>query len=270
MMSAKASSYDAGAAAYDRLTGRWSRLYVPVLVAAAGVAGGHSVLDVAAGTGEATVGLALQVGPAGLVMAVDLSLPMLRVATGKLASRRAHVAAMDGQLLACRPQSFDAVVCQLGLMFFTEPLQGLQEFRRVLRPGGRVALQVWSRPDRVPFYGFLVDALSRHLPAAQQDTLYMPSRLADGVGLGKLLTEAGFAEVSVTPERRSLAFEAFEEYWEAIEAGGGRFGPLYLELPESRRRAVREEVEARMAPFESGGRLVLEAEALIGRGVRRG
>lgn len=269
-MPQRASPYDAGAAAYDRLTGRWSRLYVPSLVAAAGVAGGHSVLDVAAGTGEATVGLASQVGASGLVMAVDLSLPMLRVATGKLAGRRARVAVMDGQRLACRPQSFDAVVCQLGLMFFAEPLRGLQEFRRVLRPGGRVVLQVWSVPDRVPFYAFLADALRRHLPAAQHDTLYLPSSLADADGLGKLLTEAGFDEVSVTPERRRLAFEAFEEYWDAIEAGGARLGQFYVELSESGRRAVREEVRARMAPFESGGRLVLESEALIGRGVRRG
>jgi ubiquinone/menaquinone biosynthesis C-methylase UbiE len=270
MMPGTASSYDAGAAAYDRLTGRWSRLYVPSLVAAAGVAGGHSVLDVAAGTGEATVGLASQVGAAGLVTAVDLSLPMLRVATGKLAACRVRVAVMDGQRLACRPQSFDAVVCQLGLMFFAEPLRGLQEFRRVLRPGGRVALQVWSRPDRVPYWGFLADALSRHLPPAQQDALYLPSRLADADGLGKLLTEAGFDEVSVTPERRHLAFEAFEEYWEPIEAGGARLGQFYLGLSESRRRAVRKEVKERMTPFESGGRLVLETEALIGQGVRRG
>jgi ubiquinone/menaquinone biosynthesis C-methylase UbiE len=270
MMPAKASSYDAGAAAYDRLTGRWSRLYVRALVAAAGVASGHSVLDVAAGTGEATVGLASQVGAAGVVMAVDVSLPMLTVARGKLAGRRVPVAVMDGQRLACRPQSFDAVVCQLGLMFFAEPLRGLQEFRRVLRPGGRVALQTWSRPELVPFYGFLADALSRHLPTAQHDTLYLPSRLADANGLGELLTGAGFDEVSVAPERRHLAFEAFEEYWEAIEAGGARLGQVYLELSERRRLAVREEVKGRMAPFESGGRLVLEAEALIGRGVRRG
>ena len=57
--------------------------------------------------------------------------------------------------------------------------------------------------------------------------------MADANGLGRLLTAAGFDEVSVTPERRRLAFEAFEEYWEAIEAGGARLGQFYLALPES-------------------------------------
>jgi ubiquinone/menaquinone biosynthesis C-methylase UbiE len=262
------SAYDAGAAAYDRLTGQWSRLFAPCLVAAAGLASGQSVLDVAAGTGEAAVGLAACVGPTGLVTAVDLSLPMLRLAAGKLAGLPGRVAVMDGQWLACRPGSFDAVVCQLGLMFFPEPRRGLEEFRRVLRPGGRVVLQVWSRPDRVPFWGLLADALSRQLPPAQRDTLYLPSKLADGSRVARLLTEAGFDEVSVTRERRGLAFESFEHYWEAIEAGGARLGQFYLGLSESGRRAVREEVQGSMAPFRSGDRLVLEAEALIGRGVR--
>jgi ubiquinone/menaquinone biosynthesis C-methylase UbiE len=261
-------THDDGAAAYDRFTGRWSRLYVPCLVAAAEVASGHSVLDVAAGTGGATVALASRVGAAGRVLAVDLSLAMLRVAASKLAGLPVRVTVMDGQRLACRPRSFDAVVCQLGLMFYAEPLRGLEECWRVLRPGGHIALQVWSRADRVPFYGLLADALSRELPE-QRDALYRPSALADADRLHALLTRAGFRDVSVTPERRSLVFESFADYWEAIEAGASRIGQFYLELPESRRRAVREEVQGRMTPFRSGGRLVLEAEALIGRGVRR-
>jgi SAM-dependent methyltransferase len=149
-----------------------------------------------------------------------------------------------------RDASFHAVVCQLGLMFFPEPGRGLEEFWRVLRLGGRVALQVWSRPDRVPFYGFLADALSPHLPPEQRDTLHLPWRLADR--LSELLMEAGFHEVSITPERRRIAFESFEDYWEPIEAGASRIGQFYLALPERRRRAVRVEVQTRMAPLRSG------------------
>ena len=270
MTSRSTRTYDAGASAYDRLTGRWSRLYVPSLLGAAGVASGHSVLDVPAGTGEASVGLASQVGATGRVLAVDLSLPMLRVAADKVAGLPVRIAIMDGQQLACRAKTFDAVVCQLGLMFFPEPLRGLEEFWRVLRLGGRIALQVWSRPDRVPFYGLLADALSSELPE-QRDTLYQPSALADTGRLHTLLARAGFSDVSVAPERRSLAFESFEDYWEGVEAGGARLGQFYVGLPESQRRQVQEEVQRSMEPFRSGadGRLVLEVEAFIGRGVKR-
>ena len=260
-------TYDAGASAYDRFTGRWSQLYVPSLVSAAAIGPGHAVLDVAAGTGQATVGLASCVGPAGRVLAVDLSLPMLRVAAGKTMGLPVGVAMMDGQALACRSQSFDAVVCQLGLMFFPEPLRGLGEFRRVLRSGGRVALQVWARADRAPFFGILADALSPELPE-HRDTLYQPAALGDTGRLQALLTQAGFRDISVISERRSLAFESFDGYWEGVEAGGARFGQFYLGLSPHQRQRVRETVEGRMARFRSGSRLVLEAEAFIGRGVK--
>src|SRR5262252_941132 len=160
MTARTARSFDAGAVAYDRFTGRWSRLYVPSLLSAAGIERGHTVLDVAAGTGQATIVLASRVGDAGRVVAVDLSPSMLSVAAGKTAGLPARFAIMDGQRLACRSRSFDAVVCQLGLMFFPDPLRGLAEFHRVLRSGGRTAVQVWSRPDRVPYFGILADALS--------------------------------------------------------------------------------------------------------------
>jgi SAM-dependent methyltransferase len=259
-------TYDAGASAYDRFTGCWSRLFVPSLIAAAGVTSGHSVLDVAAGTGEATLGLAPRVGAAGRVLAVDLSLPMLRLAAAKTGDFPVRIAVMDGQELAGGSRSFDVVVCQLGLMFFPEPLRGLEEFRRVLRPGGRLALQVWSQVDRGPFFGILADALSPELPE-HRDTLYQPAALGDRDRLQSLLTRAGFLDVSVVAERRSLAFESFGAYSEGIEAGGARLGQLYLGLSLDGRRRVRETVERRMAGFRSGERLTLEAEALIGRGV---
>jgi ubiquinone/menaquinone biosynthesis C-methylase UbiE len=81
MTSGAERTYDAGASAYDRFTGRWSRLYVPSLLSAAGVAPGHSVRDVTAGTtGEACVGLVSRVGVEGRVLAVDLSRSVLSVA----------------------------------------------------------------------------------------------------------------------------------------------------------------------------------------------
>lgn len=256
-------SYDAGASAYDRAAGRWSRLYVPTLLAGARIASGQRVLDVATGTGEAAVLAASLVGPSGRVLGVDISLPMLRVAQAKAAGRPIALAAMDGQVLACRDRSFDAVICQLGLMFFPDLLHGLAEFRRVLRLRGRVAVCVWSTPDRVPAFAIIAQVLSQHLPA-QREALQVPFTLADADRLQRVLAGAAFHEVCVTRETRELAFESFDDYWGPIEAGGGRLGQVYLGLPEQVRRAVREDVRKRIARFESNGRLVIEGEALFG------
>jgi hypothetical protein len=64
-------SYDAGAASYDQLSGRWSRLYIPTLLAQAGIAVGHRVLDVATGTGEAAILAVSRVGAGGKVVGIE-------------------------------------------------------------------------------------------------------------------------------------------------------------------------------------------------------
>src|SRR5215472_9729653 len=105
----KGLTYDAGAAAYDRFTDRWSLAFASRLLSAAGVAAGQSVLEVAAGTGGLTAMAVSAVTASGRVIATDLSLPMLRVAKGKIAGHQPHFVAMDGQNLACRDRSVDVV-----------------------------------------------------------------------------------------------------------------------------------------------------------------
>ena len=259
-------TFNAGAGAYDRFTGRWSLAFRSVVLAAARVRVGETVLEVSAGTGVLAERAAAQVGASGRVLATDISLPMLREAQAKIAGLPVYTVAMDGQELACRDQSCDAVICQLGLMYLPDAARGLREFRRVLRPQGRLAAQVWSVPARVPYLGFLADALSRHFPD-DREAVYSPTALADQSRLERLLAGAGFTHVSVVAETQQVVFGSFEDYWSGIEGGGGKLGQFYLQLPDTERREVRAEVSRRMLPFESAGRLVLTAEALIGTGV---
>jgi hypothetical protein len=81
-----------------------------------------------------------------------------------------------------------------------------------------------------------------------------------------LLTNADFRDVGVERAKREDVIESFDDYWELIEAGVGSLPQAYLSLPEADRRLVREEVRARLLPFESNGRLLMSVEMLIGRG----
>ena len=253
------------ALAYEQYLGRWSRLFVPAVLAAAEVAYGDRVLDVATGPGEAALRALAMVTPAGRVIGADISPAMLTAARARLDNGAFQPVAMDGQALAFSDRSFDAVVCQLGLQFFPDPARGLAEFRRVLQTGGRTAVCVVSTPDRAPMWGIFAEALSRHLPA-QRDVLHLTFALADTERLAHLLRMAGFRDVHVQRETREGIIESFDAYWSPIEAGTGQLPQAYLALPASTRRAVREEVEARLGAFESGGRLVLSVEMLIGAG----
>src|SRR5215813_1252788 len=145
---------------YDSYVGRWSRLFVPALLAAAEVAPGCRVLDVSTGTGEAALMTLPIVGTSGLVIGADISPAMVEDARDRLNDSSFWPVAADGQALPFRDGSFDAVTCQLGLQFFADPALGLREFRRVLRIGGCAAVCVISTPDRAPMWGILANVLS--------------------------------------------------------------------------------------------------------------
>jgi len=253
------------ASAYDRWIGRWSRLFVPAVLAAAEVAPGCRVLDVSTGTGEAALMTLPIVAASGVVIGADISPAMLEAARGRLDDPSFLPVAADGQALPFRDGSFDAVICQLGLQFFPDPALGLIEFRRVLRAGGCAAACAIFTPDRAPMWGILADALSRFLPE-QRDILHLGFALADQKRLEGLLAGAGFRDIRVEREKREDVVESFDDYWDPIEAGVGSLPQAYLALSKADRRLVREEVRERLSPFESYGRLFMSVEMLIGRG----
>ena len=251
--------------AYDRYVGVWSRLFVPDLLAAAGLATSHRVLDVATGPGEVVSAALPQIGPSGLVVGADISVQMLHAASARFPDRRFRPVVADGQALPFADATFDSVVCQLGLMFFPDPARGLAEFHRVVRPRCRVAVCVISTRERAPMWGVLADILSQYLPD-EREILHLSFALADAGRLEWLMATAGFRDISVTRGTRGHSFASFDEYWIPIEEGAGSLPQAYRALPEPTRRAVRAEVHARLAEFESGGRLVMSVEMLIGAG----
>jgi len=223
------------------------------------------VLDVSTGTGEAALMALPIVGASGFVIGADISPAMLKGARARVHEPLFWPVAADGQALPFRDVSFDNVICQLGLQFFPNPALGLAEFRRVLRSGGSVAVCVISTPDRAPMWGILADVLSRFLPTLR-NILYLSFSLDDPTRLEGLLTGAGFRDVRVEREKREDITESFDVYWDPIEAGTGSIPQSYLTLSDVDRRAVREEVRARLSQFESNGKLLMSVEMLIGRG----
>ena len=106
------------------------------------------VLDIATGTGLAAEAAAAAVGPSGHVVAADISPAMLERARERLGGLpNVAFAVEDGQALTFPDGSFDAVLCNMGLMYFPDPARGLSEFHRVLRPGGRAAVSVTTTPS---------------------------------------------------------------------------------------------------------------------------
>lgn len=253
------------ALAYDRWVGRWSRLFVPSLLAAAGVSPGCTVLDVSTGTGEAALMTLPIVGSSGLVVGADIAPEMLQAARTRVNAPLFWPVAADGQALPFKDDSFDAVICQLGLQFFPDPGLGLKEFHRVLRPGTWAAVCVISTSDQAPMWGIPADTLARFLPE-RRNVLDLSFALSDPARLEGLFARAGFQEIRIERQTRADTMQSFDEYWEPIAAGTGSIPQTYLALAEADRRLVRKEVKAKLARFETGGKLLMSVELLIGRG----
>ena len=111
----------ANVSAYDRWIGRWSRLFLPAVISAADVAPGR-VVDLSTGTGEAALIALPTVGASGVVIGADIAPAMLVGASERLKDPLFCPVAADGQALPFKSGTFDAVICQLGLQFFPDPL----------------------------------------------------------------------------------------------------------------------------------------------------
>jgi ubiquinone/menaquinone biosynthesis C-methylase UbiE len=259
-------SFDSGASAWDRFSTRFSALYIPALFAAAHIEEGQRVLDVATGTGPSAVKAATVVGQSGLVLATDISLSMLQKAKSNVGHLPVSLVAMDAQALACGDSTFDAVICHLGLVFFPNMRRGLEEFRRVLRPGACLAVSVTTTPERNVF-GRVFMAARRFLPAGR-DVMSWNFEVSDARALEALISGAGFREVSVTRELRAIPFESREDYWATLEAGCGLSGATYVALSPEDRSLVRDEVERVLLASQSDGPFAVESEILIGCGRR--
>src|SRR5215475_8709049 len=148
-MSEELTYKNEAAAEYDRAFAHVTRHFMPFVLRAARIAQGMRVLDIAAGTGISSEVALFAVGPTGHLTAADISPFMAENAGERLGkARNASVLVEDAQDLTFLDETFDAVVCNLGLMFFPEPAQAVSEFRRVLRPGGWTAMSVNTVPAR--------------------------------------------------------------------------------------------------------------------------
>lgn len=205
----------AGARAYEALfVPSLIGVYAPIVADAAAIGPGDRVLDVACGTGVLTREAAARVGPGGHVAGLDANAGMLAVARDLPAS------APDGAAVAGRDPNrapdapiewhqgvadslpfpdgrFDAVVCQFGLMFFPDRRAAIREMRRVLRPGGRIAIAVWDGLSSIAAFAAEVALFQRVAGRAAADALRAPFVLGDRPTLTRVAVDGGLGSPAI-------------------------------------------------------------------------
>jgi ubiquinone/menaquinone biosynthesis C-methylase UbiE len=192
---------------------RWA----PDLVEAARVRAGGRALDVACGTGAVTRILSERVGPAGAVVALDINPGMLAVARVAAPARNIEWREGSAVSLPFPEATFDHVLCQQGLQFFPDKPAALAEMKRVLKPGGRLALACWRSVEHMPGYLALEQALARRI--GPEKAALPPFALGDAETIRRLVTGAGFREVTLRVEAKMIRFHSGEHMVRAVVGG---------------------------------------------------
>jgi ubiquinone/menaquinone biosynthesis C-methylase UbiE len=160
------------------------------------------VLEVAAGTGIVTRALRDVLPAAVHLTATDLNPPMLEVARAKFRDGEAvDFKPADAMALPFADSSFDAVVCQFGVMFYPDKDKSYREVLRVLVPGGRYLFSIWDAHRYNPFGRITAGVVARFFPADPPQFMNVPFAYAFEP-IKQSLIEAGFADITAAVVRR--------------------------------------------------------------------
>jgi ubiquinone/menaquinone biosynthesis C-methylase UbiE len=157
-----------------------------------------TVVETACGTGILTQALARRLPAAVDILATDLNQAMLDFAAAKPGMTRVTFRQADGQALPVGDAGFDALVCQFGIMFFPDRVQGYREAHRVLKPGGRAIFAIWDSLAHNPIAQAVVDAIAAHFPADPPRFLARtPHGHSDRPTIERELGQAGFRRIAI-------------------------------------------------------------------------
>lgn len=258
--------------AWGQLLGEWLGPATELMLDMAAIGKGSRVLDVAAGAGQQSLVVAQRVGPAGSVLATDISSNILEYAAENarmegLENFRTLVA--DGEQLDVEEGSFDAAISRVGLIYFPDQQRALANIRRALKPGGRFATIVYSTPDKNGFFSKPVSIIRERAklppPAPGQPG---PFSLGNSGVLAGVLKQAGFRDVE---ERVVDAPVVLPSAAECVRFERESFGALHQMLSgldAKAREATWDEIAAALADYETADGFRGPGELVVAAGTK--
>ena len=229
---------------------------------------GNTILELTAGTGETGYLAAGQLGADGRLISTDFSEAMVQAAERGAAERgldNVECRVMDAQAIDLAAESVEGVLSRFGLMLVADPLRALEESRRVLRPGGRLAYAVWGTIDRNPWITLIGAALLQtgHAPGGDPFGPGGIFSLSEPEHNVHLATAAGFADPEAEQISGALQADSLQDYWSFQTSISGPVATLLATLSADEQDAVRAAFHTAAKPYRAGDGYQLPYRAVI-------
>jgi ubiquinone/menaquinone biosynthesis C-methylase UbiE len=230
---------------------------------------GHKVLELAAGTGEVGFLAAELIAPGGELITSDFAPEMLTAAqerAAELGLANVRFKQIDAESIDLDAGSLDGVLARWGYMLMADPEAALRETRRVLRPGGRLALAAWTAAADNPWSSLVGRELTRQ-GLMDPPEPGQPSQFAwaePGL-IGEQLESVGFVDdIAVDTVDWTYAYASFDEWLQSIVDLSSKTAEVIRGLDDAAREAFTEGLRRAAEPFTStGGELQMPARTWV-------